>query len=42
MNRARVALHDRIAFAKWEGYPKPIETASSEQSVTVFTRARRK
>lgn len=25
MTRDRVALHERIAFAKWEGYAKPIE-----------------
>lgn len=25
MTLDRVALHERIAFAKWEGYAKPIE-----------------
>jgi len=25
MTRDRVALHERIAFTKWEGYAKPIE-----------------
>lgn len=32
MTEDRVALHERIAFAKWEGYAKAIERMHSNSA----------